>query len=187
MQRYVGSVTLALLIAMVFCRALLMKKGIRAIYFGNLDKRDFLIPPFVFFYFYFIVTAELGFSTISRQEFFHSNIISVTGQFFCFAGLLLFLASLISFGRSFRVGIDPEHSGELVTNGVFSMSRNPIYVAFGLVLLGEFLIFSNWVLLVYLLSAVALFHRQVLLEEQFLKRHYGQDYLSYCSRVGRYL
>ena len=85
------------------------------------------------------------------------------------AGLLLMFLSLVSFGRSFRVGIDTDHSDKLVTTGVFGLSRNPIYVAFALILLGEFLIFPNWILLVYMVAGVWLFHRQVLREEAYLR------------------
>ena len=49
------------------------------------------------------------------------------------------------------------------------MSRNPIYVAFGMILLGQFLIFPNWLLLIYLAAGVWLFHRQVLREEEYLR------------------
>src|SRR5580700_9772039 len=85
------------------------------------------------------------------------------------AGLFLMFLGLVSFGKSFRVGIDQEHPDKLVTTGVFALSRNPIYVAFGFVLLGQFLVFSNSLLLVYMVAAVLLFHRQVLREEQSLK------------------
>ena len=75
------------------------------------------------------------------------------------------LASLISFGRSFRVGIDVDRPDKLVTTGIFAWSRNPIYVALFLVLAGQFLVFPNWVPLVYLFAGTWLFHRQVLREE----------------------
>ena len=70
--------------------------------------------------------------------------------------------------------------------GIFALSRNPIYVAFGFVLLGQFLLFSNWILLVYMVGAIWLFHRQVLREEEYLSSHYGQQYSEYCNRVRRY-
>ena len=106
---------------------------------------------------------------------------------FCLAGLVLVLLTLVSFGRSFRVGIDVDHPDTLVTTGVFAFSRNPICFAFWFVFLGEFLIFSNSILLIYFFVAIWLFHRQVLREEEFLKGHYGRDYLEYCDRVRRYL
>jgi protein-S-isoprenylcysteine O-methyltransferase Ste14 len=187
-QRYFGAITLLLLLGMVWSRALLMRrKGIKAIHFGDLDKKDFLIPPFALFYFYLVFAAAFGFPAVSRQEFFHSQIVASVGVLFCLAGLILFLLSLISFGGSFRVGIDADHPDKLVTTGIFAYTRNPIYVAFGFVLLGQSLLFSNWILLVYLIAAVWLFHRQVLREEQFLKQHYGREYFEYSARVRRYL
>src|SRR5580658_827550 len=172
---------------MVGMRVLGMRrKGIKAMHFGRVDKKDLLIPPFAFFYFYLVFAAAFNFPTVSRQEFFHSGIISWVGVFFCGAGLLLFGLSLVSFGKSFRVGIDTDHPDKFVTTGVFALSRNPIYVAFGFVLLGEFLVFSNWILLVYIGAAIWLFHRQVLLEEDYLKKHYGKEYSEYCNRVRRY-
>jgi hypothetical protein len=37
------------------------------------------------------------------------------------------------------VGIDVDRADKLVTTGIFALSRNPIYVAFGCVLIGQFL------------------------------------------------
>ncbi len=107
-------------------------------------------------------------------------------MFFCLAGLSLLFWSLVSFRQSFRVGIDIDHPDKLITTGVFAFSRNPIYVAFAFVLIGQFLVSSNWILLVYLGAAIWLFHRQVLREEQYLKTHYGHEYSEYASRVRRY-
>lgn len=187
MSRYFAVLTIVLMLGMVLTRALLMKKqGIEAMNFGKIDKTDFLIPPFALFYFYIVFAATFNFPTVSTQEFFHSGAISWVGVFFCLVGLLLLLWSLISFGQSFRVGIDTDHPDKLITTGVFAFSRNPIYVAFTFILLGQFLIFSNWILLVYIGAAIWLFHRQVLLEEDYLKKHYGKEYLEYCDRVRRY-
>ena len=187
MQNYIAALTIVLLISMVLIRALLMKRvGIQATHFGKIDKKDFFIPPIAFFYIYLVFAAAFSLPTVSKQEFFHSGTISWVGAVFCLVGLVLFLLSLISFGNSFRVGIDESTPDKLVTTGVFAFSRNPIYVAFGLVLLGQFLVFSNWVLLLYLGAAIWLFHRQVSREEDFLKKHYSQEFLGYCNRVRRY-
>jgi protein-S-isoprenylcysteine O-methyltransferase Ste14 len=187
MPKYFAALTIVLMLGIVLSRVLLMKrKGIEAMNFGKIDKTDFLIPPFALFYFYIVLAAAFNFPTVSTQEFFHSETISWVGVFFCLAGLLLLFWSLISFGQSFRVGIDQEHPDKLVTNGVFAFSRNPIYVAFAIILVGQFLIFSNWILLIYIGAAIWLFHRQVLREEDYLKTYYGKEYLEYCSHVRRY-
>jgi protein-S-isoprenylcysteine O-methyltransferase Ste14 len=188
MPGYFAALTLILLFGMVLTRVfLLRRKGTEAFHFGKIDKTDFLIPPFAIFYFYLIFAAAFNFPTVSAQQFFNSEIVAWIGVVLCLAGLLLLLWSLVSFGQSFRVGIDIDHPDKLITTGVFAHSRNPIYVAFVLVLLGQFLIFPNWILLVYLVAAVWIIHRQVLREEDYLRGHYGQEYGDYCNKVRRYL
>src|SRR5215471_7852877 len=188
MQRLLASVTIVLLLGMVITRVLLMRRsGIRAMHFGQIDKKDFLIPPFALFYFYIVFAAAFGLPTVSAEEIFHSAIIEWLGVAFCFAGLSLLLWSLISFGKNFRVGIDTSRPGKLVTDGIFAYSRNPIYVGFAFILIGQFLILSNRILLIYVLAGFWLFHRQVLREEEYLRKHYGDDYTQYCRRVRRYL
>lgn len=134
------------MIGMVVTRVLLMKRsGIHAMKFGEQDKKDFLILPFALFYFYMIFAIAFGLPAVSKQEILHPEFVAWLGLAFCLAGLSLLLWSLISFGRSFRVGIDTSHPDKLVTDGVFAYSRNPIYGAFALILIGQFFIFSNWI------------------------------------------
>lgn len=188
MQAYLAALTMFLLIGMVLVRSLaLRRRGIRAIHFGSLDRKDFLIPPFALFYLYLVCANAFMWLTVSTQAFFHSDLIAWVGVGLCLAGLLLFLWSLVSFGRSFRVGIDTDQPDKLVKTGAFAVSRNPIYVAIWIVLLGQFLVFPNWILLVYLGGAAWLLHRQVVREEAYLRQHYGGEYIDYSSHVRRYI
>ena len=188
MSRYFAVLTIVLMLGMVLTRVLMLRRrGIEAMKFGKIDKTDFLIPPFALFYFYLVFANTFNLPTVSKQVFFQSEIIAWIGVLFCLAGSSLLLWSLVSFGKSFRVGIDTERPGKLITTGIFALSRNPIYVGFAFILLGQFLIFPNWILLVYLAAGIWLFHRQVLREEAYLMKHYGKEYVEYSSRVRRYL
>jgi|LFRM01.2.fsa_nt_gb protein-S-isoprenylcysteine O-methyltransferase Ste14 len=187
MQGYLAVLTLALLVILVVSRIILMGKlGIKAMRFGEMDKKDFLIPPFALIYFYLVFASALGWPKPGFQ-LFNSEIISWIGAGLCMLGLIIFLSGLISFGRSFRVGIDKDHPGPLVTTGTFAISRNPLYTAFGLILIGIFFIFPNWILLLFLVAGLWLLNRQVLREEESLKKIYGEEYLEYCKKVPRYL
>jgi hypothetical protein len=105
MQRYLAVLTIALFLGIVLMRAIAMRRvGIRAVHFGNIHKTDFLVPPFALFYFYTVFAAAFDLPTVSRQEFFTSEIVSWVGVLLCLAGLGLFVASIASFGKSFRVG-----------------------------------------------------------------------------------
>lgn len=186
--RLVAPVTILVMMLLVLARVQLMRRrGIQAMQFGKIDKTDFLIPPFALFYFYLVFAAAFGWPSLTHQRFFELDAIDWLGAVVCVSGLAVLLWSLVSFGNSFRVGIDQDRPDRLVTTGVFAYSRNPIYVAFALILTGQFLLFPNWVLLVYLLAGVWLFHRQVLREEAFLRGHYGEAYTAYCQRVRRYV
>lgn len=188
MPNYFAALTIFLMLGMVAARVLILRRqGIKAMHFGNLDKRDFLIPPFALFYFYLIFAAAFHWPTVSHQVFFHSELVAWIGVLSCLAGLLLLGWSIVSFQQSFRVGIDVDHPDRLITSGVFAYSRNPIYVAFACILLGQFLIFPNGIPLLYLVAGTWLLHRQVVREEEYLKVHYGQEYADYCKRVRRYL
>jgi protein-S-isoprenylcysteine O-methyltransferase Ste14 len=137
---YLAALTIVLLLGIVLTRVIMMKSsGTRAVHFGNLDKTDFLIPPFALFYFYTVFAAAFDLPLVSTQEFFQSEVVAWVGVALCFGGLILLLLSLVSFGQSFRVGIDVYHPDKLITTGIFALSRNPIYVGFAFVLLGQFL------------------------------------------------
>lgn len=188
MPGHLAALTLILMIGMVLVRVFVMKgRGIMAFQFGKLDRADFIIPPFALFYVYIVFAAAFGLPLPSTQRFFYSLVAAWIGIASCAAGLGLLLWSIVSFGQSFRVGIDTIKPGELVTTGVFAISRNPIYVAFALIVAGQFLIFPNWILLAYLIGAIWLFNRQVLREETYLQAHYGSPYEAYCRQVRRYL
>ncbi|HHW31269.1 MAG TPA: isoprenylcysteine carboxylmethyltransferase family protein [Clostridiaceae bacterium] len=186
-QGYFAIATLITLIIMVLFRVLQLRKmGIKAMKFGHMDKKDFLIIPFVLLFFYIVFSSVFSIPQLGTA-LFSNEIVSWVGVVLCLLGLIFFLLTLISFSRSFRVGIDEEQPGPLITTGTLAISRNPIYTSFGFVLLGIFLIFSNWILLLYLIAGIWLFNRQVLREEDSLKKIYGEEYIEYCKKVRRYL
>ena len=188
MPQYLAAFTIVLLLGTVLGRVLLLRRtGTRAMHFGELDKTDFLIPPVALFYFYTVFAAAFDWPLASSQRFFRSTAVAWLGVALCLGGVLILVLSLVAFGKSFRIGIDVDRPGRLVTTGIFAVSRNPIFVGFFVFLLGQFLVFPSWTPLIALAVAILLFHRQVLREEEFMRQRYGQEYLDYCSRVRRYV
>jgi protein-S-isoprenylcysteine O-methyltransferase Ste14 len=187
MQGYIAIVALAVMIFCVLLRSAQMRKmGIEAFHFGKIDKKDFLIPPFVLLFLYLIIA-----NTFHLPKFgdiiTSSSIASWIGVLLCVFAPALFLWGIVSFGKSFRVGIDNEKPGCLVTAGAFSFSRNPLYLAFFMILAGIFLIYPTWVFFVYFIAGLWLIDRQVCLEENSLKIIYGKEYDDYCIKVRRYI
>jgi len=102
------------------------------------------------------------------------------------AGLAVYVAALGAFGDSWRLGIDREKPGALVTTGIFAISRNPIYLALNLLLFGSFAIQGRAVFALLAVALAALLHALILREERFLESHYGAAYHTYRTHVPRY-
>ncbi len=109
------------------------------------------------------------------------------GTFLIASGLLLFAAALFAFGDSWRVGIDQETPGGLVTGGVFALTRNPIFVFMNAYALGSFLVSGRLVFGLFALLAAVLIHLQIRREEVFLEECHGDAYFAYRERAPRYL
>lgn len=110
----------------------------------------------------------------------------IIGAILIILGFTLFVLALIAFGRSWRVGIDERTPGELVTQGIFAHSRNPIFLLIALYFIGTFLINGMLFFLIAALITVSGIHYQILQEERFLSQHYKKPYRIYHNAVGRY-
>ncbi len=102
-------------------------------------------------------------------------------------GFVIYILALTALGDSWRMGIDNKVPGKLVTAGIFSVSRNPIYVFIDIYFTGTFLINGTLIFLIFAILTVAALHFQILQEEKFLAKTYGQAYMDYCTRTGRYI
>ena len=109
------------------------------------------------------------------------------GVFFVILGVTLLLLAYLSFGASWRMGIDRQTPGALVTNGIFAVSRNPIYVGSILCFIGIFLINGTWFFLIFTLLAIVGIHFEILREEDFLMQQHGAEFSKYRERTARYL
>lgn len=89
--------------------------------------------------------------------------------------------------NSWRIGIDTDTKTELVTGGLFSISRNPIFFGMILSLVGLFLTTPNALTALFLILGYVLIQIQIRLEEAFLTKEHGQAYLDYNQKVRRLL
>jgi len=116
-----------------------------------------------------------------------SQTVKLIGVVFISLGLSILAMAYFSFGDSWRVGFDVKTPGALVTRGIFSISRNPIYLSLDLWFIGTFLINGTLIFLIFAVLALANMHWQIRQEEEFLLNLYGQPYQDYCARTGRYV
>lgn len=89
-------------------------------------------------------------------------------------------------GKGTPALIDPPK--ELVVSGLYNYVRNPMYVGIASILIGYFLWFGFWNLLIYFVVVVIAFHSFVTFyEEPNLRKRFGAVYEEYLKRVPRWI
>ena len=102
-------------------------------------------------------------------------------------GDIVFVISVWTMKDSWRAGVSPTDKTELVTTGIYQISRNPAFLGFDLVYIGVCLMFFNWLLFLVSVFAMIMFHLQIVnVEEEFLLDFFGEEYISYKKNVNRY-
>lgn len=146
------------------------------------------IPPVLFF----VILAALMWLTgiVSAPAGFNGTLLLVLGLFSFILGASIALAGVIEFRRaSTSVNpLNPNNASAIVDQGIFRYTRNPMYLG---LLLGLF----SWAC--YLDNLYALFfviffpfymtRFQIKPEENLLESNFGKTYLSYKTRVRRWL
>ena len=101
--------------------------------------------------------------------------------------LIVVWTAQLQMADSWRIGIDDKNKTQLVTRGIFSISRNPIFLGIMIANLGLFLVIPNaFTLLIVSLSTISI-NTQIRLEEAFLNRKFENEYLEYKKKVRRWL
>lgn len=112
----------------------------------------------------------------------------VAGGAMSSGGTAVFIAAVRTMRDSWRAGVSKTDQTELVTNGIYQISRNPAFLGFDLLYLGTLLMFFNWVLCALTVFAVIMYHLQIVcVEEKFLVATFGDAYLAYQKKVCRYI
>jgi protein-S-isoprenylcysteine O-methyltransferase Ste14 len=115
-----------------------------------------------------------------------SRAVRLAGAALMIAGTFLYELALQHMGDSWRIGIDRNKPGPLVTNGLFNWLRNPMYLAFDLMFVGTFFLFARVIYLMLAIVLVLLIHGIILREERFLTEKFGDAFRDYRQRVRRY-
>lgn len=162
------------------------KQGIETNQIGKGDKarKTLLIEKVMGGCSVIIVIAEIMSMMMVQQD--GSSLLSTLGIILMILGDISFVAAVITMRDSWRAGIAEEDKTELVTSGIYRISRNPAFLGFYLVYIGMMLTFINIGLVIITVVTIIAFHMQILQEETFLKSRFGKEYEDYMKRVGRY-
>lgn len=118
--------------------------------------------------------------------YLENDILSKIGWVFLILSLVVVWIAQTQMANSWRIGIDKKNKTQLVTKGLFSVSRNPIFLGIMIANIGLFLVIPNaFTLLIISLSTISI-NTQIRIEEEFLKQEFGNEYSEYKRKVRRW-
>ncbi len=141
---------------------------------------------------YFLVVILFAFLPDIYQllipiSYLANTYLTILGTTLLGIALTWILIAQIHMQKSWRIGIDEDVKTELVQNGLFKISRNPIFLGMRILLFGLFLMIPNAATLAIMITGNLLVQIQVRLEEEFLARTHGESYLAYRKQVRRWI
>ena len=170
------------------------KTGINPYVFKNTDSaHDFLgkvsapITSLIFIVALVNLFYPEGLQYFAPFTWLEISILKYTGFAFIHLALLWIIVAQVQMSNSWRVGIDHSAKTELKTNGLFSVSRNPVFLGMLVTLAGIFFILPNAITLLVATVSVMLFQVQVRLEEEYLSKTHANTYIVYCKKVRRWI
>lgn len=134
---------------------------------------------------FLVVLAELV--SILCQWTYLPTAFRVLGIIIGFAGVVIFGIAVWTMKDSWRAGLAEDDQTDMIKDGIYKYSRNPAFLGFDMIYIGIALVYCNLPLVICSVFAIVMLHIQIKQEEQYLPTVFGEEYITYCEQVSRYL
>ena len=163
------------------------KKGIRTDQIARGSRRDKVYYTEIALKIatYSVVLVEVVSVFVTKIQF--PAVIVWIGVVLGMIGDFIFGTAVLTMKDNWRAGLAEDDKTQMVTNGIYGISRNPAFLGFDCVYLSILIMFFNSVLLLFSFFAMVMLHLQILQEEKYLPTVFGQEYLDYQRKVCRYI
>ena len=143
-----------------------------------------LLPPYLFL---ICCTAMIIFSLLFPDWVYLPRPWNNLGFIFLFGGLAM-VRNIQNLFKQHQTEINTfKPPQKLVTTGLFRYSRNPIYLGFSIALFGVAIVLGNVIAFDgFLAFIIAVNLWYIPFEEAEMEKQFGQDYLAYKKKVGRW-
>jgi protein-S-isoprenylcysteine O-methyltransferase Ste14 len=164
--------------------------GVNPITFSKKDNTHDLIGFYMKSVMFLILLSAFeteNFLNLKLDKFFTNELIQNIGTVLMLISFFWIVIAQFQMGNSWRIGIDENNKTELKRIGIFKLSRNPIFGGMIFSQLGFYLFHSTNLNLIILVVTYLLISIQVRLEEDFLTKQHGSEYLDFKKSVPRWL
>ena len=152
------------------------------------DSPRVYIPPPLFYVLTFLLALFVQKKVWIDDSLFYLQITKGVGILFLVISLFFLVRSLRQFFQSKNTLILIKPASSLQTNGIYNISRNPMYVGLLFVYLGITCLIGNWWnIILFPLLFMIIQEYIIKREENYLERTFGGKYLDYKNSVRRWL
>jgi protein-S-isoprenylcysteine O-methyltransferase Ste14 len=170
------------------------KTGTNPITFGKTDTAHnyigFVMKVLIALLFISVLLFSLGgnlYQFINPIIYLQKSWLQIIGLLIIHISLVWIAIAQYQMSTSWRIGIDEEHKTELKSKGIFSISRNPIFLGMILSVFGVFIIIPSSLTFFLSVTTYFIIQIQIRLEEEFLAKQHGKEYEQYRLKVRRLL
>ncbi len=189
-------ITVGYLIIVFVLRSIIVwrQSGVNPFVFSSTEKaHDYL--GFIYKLTVVVMALAIGafsffspiYSFLNPISYLELENVKITGVTLLILAFIWTLIAQIQMSNSWRIGIDYDEKTELVNKGLFSISRNPVFLGVVVFYIGIFFIIPNSLTFTLVWVMLVTVQVQVRLEEEYLMDSHGADYQEYLKSVRRWL
>ncbi|HEY6062791.1 MAG TPA: isoprenylcysteine carboxylmethyltransferase family protein [Chitinophagaceae bacterium] len=146
------------------------------------------IPPPLFYVLIFIAAIFIQKIIPINDKLFHLPAIKIAGAILLVVALFFLVRSLRQFFLTKNTLILIKPASSLQTNGIYGMTRNPMYAGLAIVYSGITCFLGNWWNIILFPVLIIIVQEYIIKrEEKYLQLEFGQGYTDYKRTVRRLL
>jgi protein-S-isoprenylcysteine O-methyltransferase Ste14 len=152
------------------------------------DNPGVYIPPPLFYVVVFLAALFLQKEFPINPGLFRGQGMKILGIIFIVIALFFLIRSFRQFFQSKNTLVTIWPASSLQTNGIYHITRNPMYLGLAIVYLGLSCLIGNWWNIILFPFLLLLVQQYIIKnEEKYLERRFGNEYAAYKDKVRRWL
>ena len=152
------------------------------------DNPGIFIPPPLIYAAIFFLSILMQKIIPINNSFFDSRNATIAGIVLIAIALLFILPALIKFAQSKNTLVTIKSATSLQTKGIYSLTRNPMYMGLLILYSGIAMLEGNWWTFIFIPLIIIIVQSYVIRgEENYLQRAFGEEYNAYRKKVRRWI
>lgn len=152
------------------------------------DNPGIYVPPPMIYALTFVAAVFVHRKIPINDSLFHWQVTKMAGIFFLLLAIFFLIRSLRQFFKSKNTVVTIKPASSLQKDGIYSVTRNPMYLGLAMVYMGISCLIGHWWNIILFPALIVVVQEYIIKrEEKYLERRFGQEYLDYKSKVRRWL